>query len=102
MATGSTPWKIGINENELRANAWPVLRGLLLVLGTAVSICLFDRLYGLIALSLGWFPYVLFNPREGLWISPSFIMVADLICPPEGFVTGAGYSPELAYWAVGT
>jgi hypothetical protein len=101
MATGPTPWKIGINEDDLRAGAWPVLRGLLLVFGTAGSIFLFDRFYGLIALSLVWFPYVLFNPREGLWINPSFFLVASLTCPPEGFVAGAGYSPELTYWAIG-
>lgn len=83
------------------ARAWPVLRGLLLVLGSTGSIFFFDRFNALIALSLVWAPYVLFHPVDGLWISPSFILVASLVCPPEGFVVGAGYSPELAYWAIG-
>ncbi|MGA8153342.1 MAG: O-antigen ligase family protein [Terriglobales bacterium] len=100
MVTGPIAWKIGLNEAQLRVGSWPVLRGLLLVLGTVGSICL-GRFYGLIALSLVWTPYVFFNPREGLWISPSFILLASLVSPPEGFVTGVGYSPELAYWAIG-
>jgi hypothetical protein len=100
MTAGTTPWNIGLNSAG-GTNAWHALRSVLLFLGTAASICLFDRFTAVIAVSLVWFPYVLFHPREGLWISPSFIMLAGLVCPPEGFVLGAGYSPELGYWAVG-
>lgn len=96
----SYTWRFGTGEADLRSDSWRVLRGLLLVVGTVVSIGL-GRFYGLIALSLVWAPYVLCNPQEGLWVSPSFILAASLISPPEGFVTGEGYSPELAYWAVG-
>jgi hypothetical protein len=89
-----------VHQAELRAGSWPVLRALLLVLGTLGSICL-GRSYGLIALSLVWSVYVFFHPREGLWITPGFILAASLISPPAGFVEGVGYSPELVYWAIG-
>jgi hypothetical protein len=101
MATGPTAWKVGLNEAQLRAGSWPVLQTLLLVLGTTASICLLDRFYVLIALSMVWAPYVFFHPREGLWVAPSFILVASLTSPPEAFVWGVGYSPELVYWAIG-
>ena len=100
MGTGSASLRIELSEVAVRAGTWPVLRALLLILGTAGSICL-GRFYGLIALSLVWAPYVFAHPQEGLWVSPGFILTASLISPPEGFVEGVGYSPELAYWAIG-
>lgn len=92
-------WR-SFDELQRRASSWVVLRALLLVFGTVGSICL-GRFYGLVALSLIWAPYVFFHPRDGLWISPGFLLAASLISPPEGFVEGVGYSPELAYWAIG-
>lgn len=96
----SNPLRIGLRTDDLRSGAWPVLRSVLLFLGTVGSIGL-GRFYGLIVLSLVWAPYVFMNPQEGLWVSPGFILAASLISPPEGFVAGVGYSPELTYWAVG-
>lgn len=100
MASGPTAWRTRVPGAELRAGSWPVLRTLLLASGTLGSIGL-GRFYGLIALSLVWSVYVFFHPREGLWITPGFILAASLISPPAGFVEGVGYSPELAYWAIG-
>jgi hypothetical protein len=101
MATGLIAWKLGLSDAELRAAQWPVLRTLLLVLGTAGSVCLLGRFYGLIGVALVWAPYVYFHPQEGLWIAPAFILVASLVSPPAGFEWGVGYSPELLFWAIG-
>jgi hypothetical protein len=102
MATKPTAWKVGLNEAELRAAYWPVLRTLLLILGTVASVCFLDRFYVLVAISLIWAPYVFFHPREGLWITPGFILLASVTSLPEAMgLEGAGYSPELPYWAVG-
>jgi hypothetical protein len=89
-----------LDKSQLQAGSWVVLRTLLLALGTVGSICL-GRFYGVVALSLVWALYVFFHPRDGLWISPGFLLTASLFSPPQGFVEGVGYSPELTYWAVG-
>jgi hypothetical protein len=79
---------------------WIVVRNLLLALASLVSVCLLGRSNGLLGLSIAWTSYVFFHPREGLWITPAVVMAASLVCPPEGFQWGVGYSPELAYWAI--
>lgn len=64
----------------------------------AISV-LSGPLYALVAAGLTFGVIAFFRPSAGLWLSPCLIMLASLVAPPEGFQYGAGYSPELTYWA---
>jgi hypothetical protein len=79
---------------------WIVVRNFALALASVVIVSLLGRLDGLVALSVACAFFVFLHPREGLWITPTLVMVASLLAPPEGFQWGAGYSPELIYWAI--
>ncbi|HXX22849.1 MAG TPA: hypothetical protein VEO19_06850 [Terriglobia bacterium] len=94
----SVPKQLGISGSPHRY--WVMLRNIVLALASLGSVRLLGRFYGLVGLSTIWSSYVFFHPREGLWITPALVMAASLVCPPEGFQWGAGYSPELAYWAI--
>jgi hypothetical protein len=89
-----------LDVSDLPQCYWAVLGSIVLALASLVSVRLLGRLYGLVGFSVIWSSYVFFRPREGLWVTPALVMVASLVCPPEAFQWGVGYSPELAYWAI--
>jgi hypothetical protein len=57
---------------------------------------------GLVGLAIVVGTFAFSRPLDGLWLSLAILMLASLIAPPAGFEAGAGYSPELTYWAIAT
>jgi hypothetical protein len=55
--------------------------------------------YRVVALSVAWVPFLIFQPKAGLWFAPALMMAASILAPPAGFEWGVGYSPELIFWA---
>jgi hypothetical protein len=69
-------------------------------IATAALLVILEGPYRVVALALMWALYLVSHPSAGLWFAPVLVMAASFLAPPAGFEWGAGYSPELAYWAV--
>lgn len=101
MSTGSLTLPGGPETSGTRYSYWLATRLILLLLASLLTVCTLGHFYGIVGLSLVWSIYVFYHPDDGLWVMPGLVMVAGFISPPDGFKWGAGYSPELVYWAIG-
>lgn len=101
MQTSAMSGQFGSPEACTSSYMWAARWMLIILAGTTVLL-LAGPVHGLIGLAVVAAPLAFARPKDGLWLSLALIMLASLIARPEGFESGVGYSPELAYWAIAT